>query len=85
MSGGRGFIALAAVIVSGWRPVRAAAACLAFAALDAVQIGVQDRAGEWRDLVQMVPYVATLAALAWIAVRRGGAGGAAPAGLGRHA
>ncbi len=85
MSGGRGFIALAAVIVSGWRPVRAAAACLVFAALDAVQIGFQDRAGEWRDLVQMVPYLVTLAALAWIALRRGGARGSAPAGLGRHA
>ncbi|HSO35247.1 MAG TPA: ABC transporter permease, partial [Labilithrix sp.] len=41
MSGGRGFIALAAVIVSGWRPWPAAAACLAFAALDALQIVLQ--------------------------------------------
>jgi simple sugar transport system permease protein len=84
MSGGRGFIALAAVIVSGWRPGRAAAACLAFAALDAVQIEAQDWAGEARDLVQMVPYIATLVVLAWIARGRAG-GGAAPAGLGKHA
>src|SRR5262249_14150872 len=28
MSGGRGFIALAAVIVSGWRPARAVLACV---------------------------------------------------------
>ena len=85
MSGGRGFIALAAVIVSGWRPLRAAAACLAFAALDATQIAVQDRAGGLRDLVQMLPYVATLVVLAWIAGRRKGEGGGPPAGLGRWA
>jgi ABC-type uncharacterized transport system permease subunit len=86
MSGGRGFIALAAVIVSGWRPVRAAMACVAFAALDALQIAVQDRAGELRDLVQMLPYVATLVTLAWIAARRGQSqDGAPPAGLGKHA
>jgi simple sugar transport system permease protein len=85
MSGGRGFIALAAVIVSGWRPGRAVAACLVFAALDTAQIAVQDSAGELRDLVQMVPYVATLGALAWIASRRVGSAGSAPAGLGRHA
>ena len=86
MSGGRGFIALAAVIVSGWRPVRAAMACVAFAALDALQIAVQDRAGELRDLVQMLPYVATLVTLAWIASRRGRSeDGAPPAGLGKHA
>jgi simple sugar transport system permease protein len=86
MSGGRGFIALAAVIVSGWRPWRAVAACVAFAALDALQIAVQDRAGELRDLVQMLPYVATLVTMAWIASRRGASDeGAPPAGLGKHA
>jgi simple sugar transport system permease protein len=86
MSGGRGFIALAAVIVSGWRPLRAMTACVAFAALDALQIAVQDRAGQLRDLVQMLPYVATLVMMAWIASRRGASGeGAPPAGLGKHA
>jgi simple sugar transport system permease protein len=85
MSGGRGFIALAAVIVSGWRPLPAVVACAAFAALDAAQIAAQDRAGSLRDLAQMLPYVGTLVVLAWIGVRRRGvaSGGGAPAGLGR--
>ena len=87
MSGGRGFIALAAVIVSGWRPLPAAVACLAFAALDGAQIAAQDRGGALRDLMQMLPYVATLVVLAWIARRRGESGraaeGGAPAGIGR--
>jgi ABC-type uncharacterized transport system permease subunit len=86
MSGGRGFIALAAVILSGWRPGRAAAACLAFAALDAAQIVVQDQArAAWGYVVQMLPYAATLLAL-WAIARRRGKGSSAgrpPAGLGR--
>jgi simple sugar transport system permease protein len=82
MSGGRGFIALAAVIVSGWRPGRAIAACLAFAALDAFQIAAQERAGALRDVVEMLPYLSTLVVLGWIAARRGATGGP-PAGLGK--
>jgi simple sugar transport system permease protein len=86
MSGGRGFIALAAVILSGWRPGRVAAACLAFAALDATQILVQDQARAASGYVaQMLPYLATLVAL-WVIARRRGAGaidGRPPAGLGR--
>ena len=86
MSGGRGFIALAAVIVSGWRPGRAALACVLFAALDALQIVAQDQAIVARDLVQMLPYVATLVTLAVLAARRGNAAGSlAPKGIGRHA
>jgi simple sugar transport system permease protein len=84
MSGGRGFIALAAVILSGWRPVRAAAACMAFAALDALQVVVQGAAaGAGGYAAQMLPYVATLFAL-WIIARRRGASpeGAPPAALG---
>jgi simple sugar transport system permease protein len=70
MSGGRGFIALAAVILSGWRPLRAVATCLAFAALDALQILVQDQArGASGFLAQMLPYAATLFAL-WAISRR---------------
>jgi simple sugar transport system permease protein len=86
MSGGRGFIALAAVILSGWRPGRAVAACLAFAALDAMQILAQDQVRAASGyLVQVLPYVATLVAL-WAIARRRGEGaveGRPPAGLGQ--
>jgi general nucleoside transport system permease protein len=63
MSGGRGFIALAAVIVSGWRPGRAALACSVFAALDALQILLQGETRVPHDLLSAVPYAATLLAL----------------------
>lgn len=82
MSGGRGFIALAAVIVSGWRPGRAIAACALFAVLDAMQIVLQDRAGALRDVVQMLPYAVTILALALVMARRE-AEGRPPAGLGK--
>jgi len=85
MSGGRGFIALAAVILSGWRPARAVGACVAFAALDAVQIVVQGQIQAWKDAAQMLPYVATLAALVVVARRGAPARGRVPAGLGKHA
>ncbi len=82
MSGGRGFIALAAVVLSGWRPARAAALCLAFGWLEALQIRMQDasRGSTLATLTQLVPYLATIAVLALGLGRRG-----APAGLGRHA
>jgi simple sugar transport system permease protein len=85
MSGGRGFIALAAVILSGWRPAGTAVACVAFAALDAVQIVVQEQARAAGYAAQMLPYGATLVALAVIARKRGPGrpGGRSPAGLGK--
>jgi ABC-type uncharacterized transport system permease subunit len=70
MSGGRGFIALAAVIVSGWRPGRAVLACAVFAALDATQILLQGETRVPHDLLQAVPYVATLLALVFMGVRQ---------------
>ncbi len=87
MSGGRGFIALAAVILAGWRPGYAVAACAAFAALDALQIVLQDQPWVPGSLVQMLPYLATLVALFVVARRlsRGDAASSAPpAGLGKH-
>lgn len=83
MSGGRGFIALAAVIVSGWRPWTAAAACLAFAALDALQIVLQNQTKLPSQVLAMVPFVATLVALVLVSKRRAGQM-RAPAGLGKH-
>ncbi len=86
MSGGRGFIALAAVILSGWRPGLAAAACVAFAALDAAQILVQQQTGSAASFAPMLPYVATLVGLWLVAKRRATRGGTgrAPAALGRE-
>lgn len=82
MSAGRGFVALAAVVVSGWRAGYAALACLAFGALEALQIMLQDEARKSfvGDLVQTLPYVATLLLLAFASRKSG-----APEGLGKHA
>ena len=82
MSNGRGFIALATVVVSGWRAERAVLACLAFGALEALQIVLQDQAkrSAGADLIQLLPYVATLLVLGFAAGRA-----ASPRGLGKHA
>ncbi len=87
MSGGRGFIALAAVVLSGWRAGRAAALCVAFAVLDALQVALQGQTRALQDVVQMLPYAAALFALGALA-RPGRTrlfGGPPPAGLGKHA
>lgn len=82
MSGGRGFMALAAVVVAGWRAERAVAACVAFGALEALQIVLQDQAqrSAGAELIQILPYQVTLVVLAFAAGRA-----AAPEGLGKHA
>lgn len=83
MSGGRGFIALAAVIVSGWHPRRAVLACFAFAVLDALQIVLQNQTTVPSQIFSILPYVATLVVL--VLVSRGRQFEfRAPAGLGQH-
>ena len=84
MTGGRGFIALAAVIVSGWRPWPAVGACLAFAALDALQIVLQNQTRFSSQFFAVLPFVSTLVALAWVSRAKASARTRAPAGLGRH-
>jgi simple sugar transport system permease protein len=65
MSGGRGYIAIAAVIFGKWTPLGAAAACLLFGFSDAAQLALQTRVTVVpRELVQVLPYVVTLVALA---------------------
>ena len=63
MTGGRGYIALAAMIVGKWNPVGAAAACLLFGAADALQIRLQGSAFP-SELLQALPYLVTMLALA---------------------
>ena len=82
MSGGRGFVALAAVVLSRWRPARAALWCLLFGALDALRIVLPDRSAVSHEVLEMVPPVVTLLALALVLGRRGAV---PPAGLGKGA
>ena len=63
MTGGRGYIAIAAMIVGKWHPAGAAAACLLFGAVEAAQIGLQG-SGLPGPLLQALPYVVTMLALA---------------------
>jgi ABC-type uncharacterized transport system permease subunit len=76
MTAGRGYIALAAVVFAGWRPVLAVAACLLF--------GLADAAQAWAnvlnvhvpfELLATAPYVVTVVALVALG-RRGRAPGA---------
>jgi ABC-type uncharacterized transport system permease subunit len=78
MSAGRGFLAIAVVALGRWRSASVALASLVFGAAMALQFVVQ--ALGWRlryELVLMIPYVLTLAALGVFGR------GVAPAMLGR--
>jgi ABC-type uncharacterized transport system permease subunit len=71
MSAGRGFIALAAVIFSGWKLTKSLAICFVFGLIEALQIQMQSSfAGSttqfWSPpdiLLQLLPYLITLFAL----------------------
>ncbi|MBP7669208.1 MAG: ABC transporter permease [Candidatus Eisenbacteria bacterium] len=66
MSGGRGYIALAAMIVGKWHPLGAAAACLLFGAAETAQIRLQG-AGMPTQLMQSLPFVLTIVVLVvWV-------------------
>ncbi len=63
MTGGRGYIAIAAMIVGKWSPFGAAMACLLFGAAESLQITLQG-SGFPNELLQMLPYLVTMLALA---------------------
>jgi len=63
MTGGRGYIAIAAMIVGKWHPAGSVAACLLFGATEAAQIGLQGSAFP-SALLQALPYAVTMLALA---------------------
>lgn len=70
MSGGRGFIALAAVILGKWRPIPTVLACLLFGLTEELQIrlqgvtlwGSEPVPVQW---IQILPYLITLVVLAF--------------------
>jgi ABC-type uncharacterized transport system permease subunit len=69
MTAGRGFIAVAAVIFGRWDPVRAALACLLFAAAETFQIQLQGNQLSPSQFVEMIPYTLTIIALAGVVGR----------------
>lgn len=91
MTGGRGYMALAAVIFAGWRPLPAALMCLVFAGTDAAQIRFQgalavnkSSLSAWLamipdQLVHALPYL-----FAFIAIAIRGGGSSVPRSLGRE-
>jgi simple sugar transport system permease protein len=78
MTAGRGFIALAAVILGNWRPGRVAIACLLFAAAETLQIQLQALQLVPSQFVEMIPYALTIIAVAGVVGRA-----TPPAALGR--
>jgi simple sugar transport system permease protein len=68
MSGGRGFMALAALIFGKWKPLPAFFACLLFAFADAIQIRLQGVQISGVTIpvqfIQILPYIVTIVALA---------------------
>jgi simple sugar transport system permease protein len=80
MTAGRGFIAVAAVIFGRWDPVRAALACLLFAAAETFQIQLQGTQLIPSQFVEMIPYLLTIIALAGVVGRA-----VPPAALGKQA
>ncbi len=63
MTGGRGFIALAAMIFGNWNPVGAFGACLLFGIAEAVRIRLEG-VGIPTQFIQMIPYILTMLVLA---------------------
>jgi simple sugar transport system permease protein len=70
MTAGRGFIALAALILAKWRPVPVLVACLFFGLTEALTIQIQGvyKMPSGEDIpvqfIQMIPYVLTIIVLA---------------------
>jgi simple sugar transport system permease protein len=79
MSTGRGYIALAAVILGGWRPVRVALVAIAFGVAEWVRIQLKLHVVAIpSELIELFPYVVALAVLAIAPTRT-----RPPAALGR--
>lgn len=65
MTAGRGFMALAALILGKWHPIYAVLACLFFGVMEAIQIRMQNvETFLPAQFVQALPYVATILVLA---------------------
>jgi simple sugar transport system permease protein len=83
MTAGRGFIALAALILGGWKPIPTALACLGFGVLYTVQLQLQGTELFGANLPSQfwnaLPYLVTVIAMAGFMGKN-----RAPAGLGKE-
>ncbi|RYZ03619.1 MAG: ABC transporter permease, partial [Comamonadaceae bacterium] len=78
MTSGRGYLALAAIIVGRWMPLGSLAACLMFGAAEAASLRVQAFSLPVSSyVIQMAPYIAALLVLAGL-----GRGARMPAAVG---
>jgi simple sugar transport system permease protein len=84
MSAGRGYIAIAAMILGRWTPLGALLAGVFFGFAEATEIALQTSGlGLPGPLVQTIPYLCTIVAVSGAVAVRGGGSGRAPAALGR--
>lgn len=64
MTGGRGYIPIAAMIFGRWQPLPVMGACLLFGVAEALQYALQSAGTPIpNQLIQMIPYLMTLLAL----------------------
>jgi simple sugar transport system permease protein len=83
MTAGRGWIALALVVFSSWRPIRLVGGAYLFGAVTILQLHAQGLGlGIPSQLMSSLPYIATVVVLVLISRTRGTAGSTAPASLG---
>jgi general nucleoside transport system permease protein len=83
MTAGRGWIALALVVFSSWKPGRVVIGAYLFGAVTILQLHAQGLGlGIPSQLMSSLPSLATVIVLVLISRRRGVAGSAAPASLG---
>jgi len=83
MTAGRGWIALALVVFSSWRPGRLVVGAYLFGAVSILGLALQPlNLGVPQQLMNALPYLATVVVLVLISRTRGTAGSAAPASLG---
>ncbi|MGD0418827.1 MAG: ABC transporter permease [Xanthobacteraceae bacterium] len=83
MTSGRGWIALALVVFASWRPGRLVIGAYLFGAVSILGLALQPlQLGIPQQVMNMLPYLATVVVLVLISRTRGTAGSAAPASLG---
>jgi simple sugar transport system permease protein len=83
MTAGRGWIALALVVFASWRPARLVIGAYLFGAVSILGLALQPlQLGVPQQLMNSLPYLATVIVLVLISRTRGTAGSAAPASLG---